>query len=70
VIQETLKSLPPHFYIDSLKAFVPSTIIIAFEEDFEGSKKIDFPFIKEEPSQKTVKGVSIASDVNIDDVDY
>ena len=69
-IQETLKSLPPNYYLDSLREFVPNTIIIAYEETFEGSAPISFPFIKEEESQKMVKGVSIASGINVEDVDY
>lgn len=69
-VLETLKILPPNYYLDSLRDFVPNTIVIAYEEIFEGSTPVVFPFIKEEESQKIVKGVSIASGINVDDVDY
>ncbi|MAX65853.1 MAG: hypothetical protein QF441_01525 [Bacteriovoracaceae bacterium] len=67
-VLETLKSLPANYYLSSLQEFVPKTIAIAFEEEFDKSQKIKFPFIKEDDSQKTVKGVSIASDINIDEI--
>lgn len=65
-IQETLKSLPENYYIDSLKEFVPKTVSIAYDEELPGTTQVNFKFI-EDTSEKTVKGVSIASDVNIDD---
>jgi hypothetical protein len=69
VLLETLKSLPENYFLYSLTEFVPKTITIAFEEELNGTDQIKFPFIKEEESNKTVKGVSIASDINIDDLD-
>ena len=68
-IQETLKALPPNYYVNSLKAVVPCTITIAYDEEYEDIAPINFPFIKEEESQKITKGVSIAADINIDDID-
>lgn len=69
-IQETLKSLPPNYYAESLMSNVPNTITIAYDEEFEGTVKIKFPFIKDEDQNKVTKGVSIAADVKIDDLDY
>ncbi len=69
-VQETLKALPPNYYLHSLTEFVPKTITIAFEEEFEGVTSLKFPFIKEDDSRKSLKGVSIAADINIDDIDY
>lgn len=68
-MMETLKSLPENYFLYSLKEFVPKTITIAYEEELEGTTQIKFPFIKEEESSKTVKGVSIAADINVDDID-
>ena len=65
-----LKTLPPNYYLESLKEFVPETITIAFEETYEDLHSINFPFIKDEPSEKTVKGVSIAANIKLDDIDY
>ena len=69
-VKETLKALPPNYYLYSLKEFVPNTITIAYEENFEGLFELKFPFIKEEDSKKSLKGVSIADGLNLDDVDY
>lgn len=69
VVLETLKALPEHYYLKSLQEFVPRTITIAYEEEFEGTEQIKFPFIKEEETNKVVKGVNIAADINLDDVD-
>lgn len=68
--QETLKALPPNYFFTSLQSIVPTTIIIAFDEKFENVTEVKFPFIKEESNSKLTKGVSIASDVKIDDIDY
>ena len=69
-VLETLKNLPKHYYTQSLQEFVPKTITIAFEESFENMQELNFPFIKEEENEKVVKGVNIASDVNLDEIDY
>ena len=56
--------------LESLKDIAPKTITIAFEEEFEGVTPLSFSFIKEEPNEKRIKGVSISSDINVDDIDY
>jgi hypothetical protein len=48
--------------------FVPKTITIAFEETFEGTTPIAFPFIKKE-KERTVAGVTIHDDVDWDDAE-
>ncbi len=68
-IQATLKALPPHYYLYSLKEFVPKTITIAFEEEYEGLKPLKFNFIKDDEERNGLKGVSIAKDINWDDLD-
>lgn len=67
---ETLKSLPEDYYYTSLQSFVPDTIVIAYEEKFSDVKQVHFPFIKDEDNTKKLKGVSIASDINVEDIDY
>ncbi len=53
-------------YLRMLMDFVPRTITIAFEETFEGTSPVTFPFIKKE-KEKTVSGVTINSDIEWDD---
>lgn len=55
-------------YLKSLMEFVPRTITIAFEETFEGTSPVNFPFIKKE-KEKTVSGVTISGDVDWDDAE-
>lgn len=66
---QVMSSLPTDYYYTSLKEFVPKTIVIAFEEHFEGTAQINFPFIKEDPTRKLAHGVSISGDINVDDFD-
>ena len=54
------------YFLHSLKEFVPKTITIAFEEDFDELEIIRFPFIKDEPSEKLC-GVKISEDIKWDD---
>lgn len=53
-------------YLKMLMEFVPRTITIAFEETFEGTSPVTFPFIKKE-KEKTISGVTINSDLEWDD---
>lgn len=53
-------------YLKTLMEFVPRTITIAFEETFEGTTQVTFPFIKKE-KERTVSGVTISDDVDWDD---
>lgn len=63
-LKAILASLPKNYYQSSLSSFVPKTITIAFDELYEGTQEIHFPFIKEEPREKSVRGVNIASDID------
>lgn len=49
-------------YLKTLMDFVPRTITIAFEENFEGTTQVSFPFIKKE-KERTVSGVTIHDEV-------
>jgi hypothetical protein len=55
-----------HYYLNSLKEIAPTTITIAFNEEFEGLHQMQFAFI-EESSEKFVDGVRISEDLNFDD---
>jgi hypothetical protein len=68
-IAQILKSMPKNYYLESLKEFVPKTVTIAFDETFDDVTTIQFPFITEEPKEKFLRGVNIASDVNLDDLE-
>ncbi|MDD4973143.1 MAG: hypothetical protein PHY93_02275 [Bacteriovorax sp.] len=49
-------------YLKTLMESAPRTITIAFEETFEGTTQVNFPFIKKE-KERTVSGVTIHDDV-------
>lgn len=68
-LKAMIDSLPKDYYLSSLKEFVPKTITIAYDETYEEVEQIKFPFIKEEPKEKLSRGVNIASDVNLDDLE-
>lgn len=53
-------------YLKTLMEAAPRTITIAFEETFEGTTQVNFPFIKKE-KERTVSGVTIHDDVEWDD---
>jgi hypothetical protein len=53
-------------YLKSLMDNAPQTIVIAFEETFDETEQILFPFIKKE-KERTVSGVTIHDDVEWDD---
>jgi len=53
-------------YLKTLMDNVPRTITIAFEETFEGTTQVNFPFIKKE-KERTVSGVTIHDDVEWSD---
>jgi hypothetical protein len=63
-----LANLPDDFYMSSLAEFVPKTITIAFDESLEKAQEIKFPFIIEEPKEKTVSGVKISADISFEDL--
>ncbi|MCO4754749.1 MAG: hypothetical protein KC478_09705 [Bacteriovoracaceae bacterium] len=68
-LKAMLDSLPSDYYYSSLMQVVPKTIVIAYDENYEGVESVRFPFIKEEPKEKLSRGVNIASDVNLDDLE-
>ena len=67
-MQEALAALPKNYYLSSIQEFMPKTITIAYEEELDNVHEIRFPFIKEEENEKLIKGVNIASDVDLSDL--
>lgn len=55
-------------YLKSLMEVSPRTITIAFEETFDGTSQISFPFIKKE-KEKTISGVTISEDLDWEEND-
>jgi hypothetical protein len=53
------------FYLESLLEFIPQTMTIAFEQEFEKLKKLKFDFIGE--SEEAVKGVKIRENLDFDE---
>ena len=68
-LKAMIESLPKDYYVSSLKHFAPKTITIAYDENYEDVAALKFPFIKEEAKEKLTRGVNIASDVNLDDLE-
>lgn len=64
-----MKDLPPHFYLTPLVAASPKTITIAYNEEYPDLTKVGFDFIKESIADKVSKGVKLANDINIDELD-
>lgn len=66
-LEQARKELPQDYYISSLKAFVPKTITIAFENEYPDLHKLAFPFIKKK-EERLANGVKIAADLDLEDV--
>ena len=60
--------LEKHFYIKTLADTLPRTITIAYNEEIEGLKTVEFPFIQAE-AESSVKGVKLAKGLDLDDAD-
>lgn len=60
--------LEKHFYIKTLADTLPRTITIAHNEEIDGLASVEFPFIQAE-GESCVKGVRLAKDINLGDVD-
>jgi len=68
-MKQMLAALPKDYYYSSLQEFVPKTVVIAFEEEYQNVEKTNFGFIKDEPREKLSSGVKIASDIDLDSLD-
>ncbi len=55
-----------HYYLNSLVDIAPTTIMIAFNENYENLEKIQFDFI-EDSATRIVDGVQISEDLHFDE---
>lgn len=55
-----------HHYLTSLMETVPRTVTIAYDEVFEGTQTVEFPFINEN-NENSFGGVRVASDFQYDE---
>ncbi|OUS00198.1 hypothetical protein A9Q84_03165 [Halobacteriovorax marinus] len=65
---DIMASLPKDYFHTSLTDFVPKTITIAYEHEFENVEILNFPFIKQDVVQ-TISGVTIGKDIDWDKLD-
>lgn len=56
--------IPKNYYLTSLQSFVPKTIVIAFEAQYDGVERLTFPFIKDK-DQETVSGVRVSGEIDL-----
>lgn len=66
-IDQAIAALPENYYYTSLQDFSPKSIIIAYNEEFDGTKKVEFPFIQKE-KEKLAQGVTISKEVDLDNL--
>lgn len=59
--------LPEDYFLSSLTDFMPKTVTIAYDHDFDGLEKIVFPFIQKEPER--MSGFTMSSEINFDDLE-
>jgi hypothetical protein len=64
--EQAVQLFGKHYYLNSLMNIAPTTITIAFDEEFEDLHKINFDFI-EEKSDRYVDGVRISDDVQFEE---
>lgn len=64
--EQAISLFGKHYYLDTLREIAPTTITIAFEEEFDGLEEIQFDFI-EEKSERFVDGVTVSDDLNIEE---
>lgn len=66
--EQAIELFGKNYYLSSLMAIAPKTIIIAFNEIYEGLENVRFDFI-EEKNDRFIDGVRISNDVNLDEED-
>lgn len=64
---ELMNNLPKDYYYSMLREATPESIVIAFEQEFPDTSPMRFAFIKKE-IDRSLKGVYLGKDVNIDDI--
>ena len=66
--ENPMAALPENYYLSMLSEFVPKTIAIAYEHEFDGIETMSFPFIKKE-KEKSISGVTIGKDIDWENLD-
>ena len=61
-----LADLPRDYYFTSLQSFVPKSIIIAFQAQFEATHEINFAFIKKS-NDRLAPGLKISDELDLED---
>lgn len=64
--EQAVQLFGKNYFLTTLMDIAPTTITIAFEDEFEGTESIEFDFI-EEKSERLVDGVMISDDIQIDE---
>lgn len=64
--EQAIQLFGKNYFLNSLMDVAPTTITIAFEDEFEGLETIQFDFI-EEKSERYVDGVTVSDDIQIED---
>ena len=54
-----------NYYLTSLMGIAPTTVTIAFDEEFDGLESIKFNFIDDK--ERLVDGVTVTEDVDLED---
>lgn len=64
--EQAVQLFGKNYYLNTLMDISPTTITIAFDEEFEGLEQVQFDFI-EEKSERYVDGVKISEDVTFEE---
>jgi hypothetical protein len=64
--EQAIQLFGKNYYLTSLMDIAPTTITIAFDEEFEGLENIQFDFI-EDKSERYVDGVKVSEDVQFEE---
>ena len=64
--EQAIQLFGKNYFLTTLMDIAPTTITIAFDDEFEGLENIEFDFI-EEKSERLADGVIISDDIQIDE---
>ncbi len=63
-----IDNIPPNYFHTSLRQIAPKTIIISYEEQFENTDIITFPFITPKIETESLDGVTISKKLNLSQI--
>lgn len=61
------QELPKDYFLTSLTEFVPVTITIAYNSEFDNLKELSFPFISKE--KEKVRGLTLSKEIDLDQLE-